>query len=157
MIPVRSHAREPGHDQCRSQVDAPGHDSQLLRAEAQEEIAKPRRSQTAAHLREPKAFDTVHIPARPNTSSRALEQSRERDRERAGVTTLETFLSASARVGGFHDAYGPATCNKSQTASMMRIEQSSGCTRLPFPQDSMSLSLPRQSPNPFRIPVPQPW
>ncbi len=49
MIPVTSHAREPGHDQCRPQIDAPGHDSQLLCAEAQEEIAKPRRSQTAAH------------------------------------------------------------------------------------------------------------
>ena len=72
MIPVSSHAREPGHDQCRSQIDAPGHDSQLLRAEAQEEIAKPRRSHTAAHLLESKAFDTVHIPARPNTFSRAV-------------------------------------------------------------------------------------
>ncbi len=40
MIPITSHAPEPSHDQCQSQIDAPGHDSQRLRQRTRR-IASP--------------------------------------------------------------------------------------------------------------------
>jgi hypothetical protein len=50
---------------------------------------------------------------------------------------------------------GVGFCKSVHTASMITIEQSSGCTRLPPPHDSSSLSFPRHNPNEFLMPMPQ--